>query len=334
LGLASYLAKRAIERLILLLIFTAFVWMLVLGIPQLIGINPAYHFINPSEFLHSKNPELAEKLAIESIDRGLGLNYPLEVQFFIYFIHMLTLNLGVCPVNHQSVAVCLLSALPFTVILTIPPVLFQTLASIYLGSIAAIKRNTKTDVAIMSYFIVDYNLPIFVVTLFLWFLFTVVLKIYPISVYNEVHNWTNIVTDLKVFWLPWLILTFIYGFSTRGILMRNAMVENLDSDFIKYERLAGLREKIVRAHARRVSIIPVIVRTAIDLAFAISGDFFIEVYFGIPGLGYKLFYAALGDEIMIVLGSTFVLTLYAIILLYFVDIVEFIIDPRARRSVK
>ncbi|BDC18555.1 ABC transporter permease [Acidianus sp. HS-5] len=333
-GLASYLAKRAVERVILLLIFTAFVWMLLLGIPQLIGINPALHFINPSEFLHAKNPALARKLAIECIDRGLGLNYPLGAQFFVYFVQMLTLNLGVCPANHVSVAACLLSALPFTVILTIPPVIFQTLASIYLGSIAAVKRNTKTDVAIMNYFIADYNLPIFVVTLLLWLAFAVILKVYPISVYNQVHDWTNIVTDLKVFWLPWIILTFIYGFSTRGILMRNSMVENLDSDFIKYERLAGLKERIVRAHARRVSIIPVIVRTAIDLAFAISGDFFLEVYFGIPGLGYKLFYAALGDQIKILLGSTFVLTLYAVMLLYFVDVVEFIIDPRARRSIK
>ena len=112
------------------------------------------------------------------------------------------------------------------------------------------------------------------------------------------------------------------------------MVENLDSDFIKYERLAGLRERIVRSHARRVSIIPVIIRTGIDLAFAISGDLFLEIYFGIPGLGLRLYDAIEGDYIKIILGSTFLLTLYAVILLYIVDVIELIIDPRARRSVK
>ncbi|ARM75475.1 ABC transporter permease [Acidianus manzaensis] len=336
-SLLSYALKRLAERIILLVVFTIFMWFLVLGFEQIIGINPATVFVSPGEFLHAKNPLLAYHIALHEVEKDLGLNYPLYSQFVIYLEHMFTLNLGTCIAGHfagESISKILIDGFPYTALLTIPPLVFQTILAIYLGSIAAIKKNTKTDTFISNYMIIQYNIPVFAITIIFWVIFAVIYKVYPLSDLPYLSHLNNILLDLKIFSIPWIIQTLVYGFPTRGILMRNSMAENLESDFIRYERLAGLREKILRTDARRVSIIPVVVRTAIDVAFVLSGDLFIEEYFGIPGWGYILYQSAISDEIVLILGSTFLLTLYALILLYFVDIFEAIIDPRARKSVK
>lgn len=336
-SLLSYAVKRLAERMILLIVFTMFMWFLVLGFEQILGINPATFFVSPGEFLHAKNPELAYQIALQKIERDLGLDYPLYVQFLVYLKNMFTLNLGTCIAGHfegEPVGKILADAFPYTALLTLPPLVFQTILAIYLGSIAGIKKNTKIDTIISNYMIIQYNIPVFAITVILWIVFAVIYKVYPLTDLPYLSHLNNILLDLKIFSIPWLIQTLVYGFPNRGILMRNSMAENLDSDFIRYERLAGLREKILRADARRVSLIPVIVRTAIDLAFVLSGDVFLEIFFGIPGWGYILYEAALTNEVVLILGSTFLLTLYAIVILYFVDIFEIIIDPRARKSVK
>lgn len=325
-GFLSYALRRAIDRFILLLGLVILMWFIVEGIPELFGINPAIWYApvgqlgKSAQFYHS---------IIEDITRIYGFNQPLYVQFVKYLYALFSFNLGYDFQHHEYVLTEILQHLPYTVLLTLPPFVFQTLLAIILGSYAALKRNKFVDHLISNYLIIQYNIPGFFILAVFWVLFAVYMKIIPISGI-AVLNLHSITSIIQVYWLPWIIEVFIFGFPVRGILMRNTMIDILDSDFVKYARLAGLKEKTVRGIARRNSLIPVITRTGIDLAFILGGIYFVEYIFGIPGMGYLGVEAALGLNIPLLTGSFFFLTLYALIILYAMDLIYPLIDPRIK----
>ncbi len=325
-GFLSYAVRRAVERFILLLGLMLFLWFFVEALPQLFGINPAEWYI-PFGML-GKSAQFYQSI-IRSLTIEFGFNKPLYVQFIRYVYNLLTFNLGYDWMQHEPVVEEIMRALPYTVVLTVPPLIFQTILAILLGSYSALNRGKWIDHLISNYLIIQYNIPGFFIAAIFWVLFAVALKIAPLSAV-AVIKWNNIGSILSAYWLPWVIQTLIFGFPNRGILMRNTMEDILDSDFIKYERLAGLREQLIRNHAIRNSLIPIITRTAIDLAFILGGIYILEYIFGIPGMGLLGVTAALQLNIPLLVGSFYVLTLYALVILYINDLIYPLIDPRIK----
>ncbi len=322
----NYALRRAVDRIILLISLLIVMWLIVEGLPELFGINPAVWYAPVGQL--GKSAEFYQNI-IQDITRIYGFNKPIYVQFVDYFKALLSFNLGYDFQHHEYVISEIMRALPYTVVLTVPPLLLQTILAILLGSYAALKRNTWIDHLISNYLVIQYNIPGFFILAVFWVIFAIYMKIAPISAV-AVISFSKPLTVLDAYWLPWLILTLIFGFPVRGILMRNTMIDVIDSDFIKYARTVGFREKIIRGMARRNSLIPVITRTAIDLAFVLSGIYFVEYIFGIPGMGYLGVEAALELNIPLLVGSFYLLTLYALLILYINDLIYPLIDPRIK----
>lgn len=325
-GFLNYALRRAIDRFVLLIALLIIMWAIVEGLPELFGINPAIWYVPVGQL--GKSASFYENI-INTITILYGFNKPLYVQFVDYMKNLLTFNLAYDFQHHEYVIVEIERALPYTVLLTVPPLIFQTILAVILGSYAAIKRNTWVDHVISNYLIIQYNIPGFFILAVLWVVFAVYVKIVPISAISVI-NFSKPATILEAYWLPWVILTFIFGFPVRGILMRNTMVDVIDSDFIKYARTIGFNERIIRGMARRNSLIPVVTRTAIDLAFILGGIYFVEYIFGIPGMGYLGVEAALELNIPLLVGSFYLLTVYALIILYINDLIYPLIDPRIK----
>ncbi|BCU67621.1 peptide ABC transporter permease [Sulfolobales archaeon HS-7] len=325
----SYALKRFIDRFILLIGLIVFNWLLLEGLPEAFGINPVV-WIVPRELSHNVN---AYATQIKTLTVLFGFNQPLYVQFVRYVYNTLTFHFGYDFLANEPVIVEIIHHLPYTLVLTIPPLIISTFLAIILGQIAALRRGSAVDNTLSNYFIIQYNIPGFFLSFILWVVLIVALKLGPISDASVLTSW-NIVNVLKAYWLPWIIITLIFGFPVRGLLMRNTMVDILDSDFIRYERIAGVKEGIVRSHARQVSLIPVVTRTSIDLAFILGGIFVIEYVFGIPGMGYLLTEAAVKFDFPLLVGSFFVLTFYSLIVLYINDLIYPLIDPRLKKSLR
>ncbi|MBP1357987.1 MAG: ABC transporter permease [Sulfolobus sp.] len=325
-GFLSYAIRRAVDRFVLLLGLLIFLWFFVEALPQLFGINPAEWYI-PFGML-GKSAQFYQNI-IRALTIEFGFNKPLYVQFVRYLYNLLTFNLGYDWLQHEPVIEEIMRALPYTVALTVPPLIFQTILAILLGSYAALNRGKWIDHLISNYLIIQYNIPGFFIAAIFWVIFAVALKMAPLSGV-AVIKWNNIESIISAYWVPWIILTLIFGFPVRGILMRNTMEDILDSDFIKYERLAGLREQLVRNHAIRNSLIPVITRTAIDVAFILGGIYILEYIFGIPGMGLLGVTAATELNIPLLVGSFYVLTFYALVILYINDLIYPLIDPRIK----
>jgi len=200
---------------------------------------------------------------------------------------------------------------------------------VFLGVIAARYRGTMIDRGLVSFSLLLYSIPFYVVALVAWFFFSLTWKIFPDTTYvpftqNPAQWFTHLL-------LPWLVLgltnSTAYARFTRG-----QMVETLGEDYIRTATAKGLRSrKVLFGHALRAAIVPVITIFGLDFAYLLTGTIFLEVIFGIDGIG-KWGIEALRSPIDFPVVQATVLVGAIIIVLanLVVDIVYSVIDPRVR----
>jgi len=200
---------------------------------------------------------------------------------------------------------------------------------VFLGVIAARYRGTYIDRGLVSFSLLLYSIPFYVVALVAWIFFSLEWKIFPDTTYvpftqNPAQWFTHLL-------LPWLVLgltnSTAYARFTRG-----QMVETLGEDYIRTATAKGLRSrKVLFGHALRAAIVPVITIFGLDFAYLLTGTIFLEVIFGIDGIG-KWGIEALRSPIDFPVVQATVLVGAVIIVLanLVVDIVYSVIDPRVR----
>jgi peptide/nickel transport system permease protein len=136
---------------------------------------------------------------------------------------------------------------------------------------------------------------------------------------------------LKALTLPAVALALPQA-SILARVMRSALIETLGQDYIRTARAKGLTEaQAIRAHAFRNALIPVMTILGLQFSFLLAGAIIIENVFFLPGLG-RLIFQAITQRDLIVVESTVMLLVFAVILVTFlVDLAYAAIDPRLRR---
>ena len=203
-----------------------------------------------------------------------------------------------------------------------------------LGIFCAEKRGSKRDLSVQVITAVGYGMPVFITAiLFIW-AFSVKLNIFPVSgmssVGKEYTGFRAFLDKLYHFALPLIVMTFCsLGGMTRFV--RASMIDALSLDCVRTARAKGLREStVVRSHAWRNALIPVISLVIGWLTGIFSGSIMIENIFGINGMG-KVYFDALGandNEIVLAMQMFYILLALAGNLL--ADIAYGLADPRIR----
>jgi len=216
--------------------------------------------------------------------------------------------------------------------------LFATVAAlgitIPLGIFCGAKKGSKRDLAVQVGTIVGYSMPVFITAiLFIW-LFAIKLDIFPVSgmssVGKDYTGFRAFLDKLYHFALPLIVMTFCsLGGMTRYV--RASMIDALKLDCVRTARAKGIRERtVVRSHAWRNALIPVVALVIGWLLGVFSGSIMIENIFGINGIG-KVYYDALkaGDnEIVLALQMFYILL--ALVGNLLVDLAYGLVDPRIR----
>ncbi|MNM92711.1 Dipeptide transport system permease protein DppB [compost metagenome] len=113
--------------------------------------------------------------------------------------------------------------------------------------------------------------------------------------------------------------------------MKTSMLDSVNQDYILTARAKGLSEvKIVFRHVLRNSLIPIVTVLPMTIAFVITGSFFIERVYSIPGIGLYFVGAVTGRDVPIIMGETVLLTIIYLMVIFFTDILYTIVDPRIR----
>lgn len=190
-----------------------------------------------------------------------------------------------------------------------------------LGVVSALYRNKPPDHVAMFVTTLGISIPNFVLGLLLILIFSLTLHLLP--VYGWGGSWKQML--MPVFTLG------VGGMALIGRLTRASVLETLGQDYIRTARAKGLRERVVLArHALPNSLIPVVTVLGPLLAAWLTGTFFVELIFAIPGIG-KFFITAVTDRDYSMIMAT--ILLYSGVLVVanlVVDIVYGFLDPRIR----
>ncbi|MBE7084475.1 MAG: ABC transporter permease [Clostridiales bacterium] len=206
--------------------------------------------------------------------------------------------------------------------------------TIPLGIFCARKRGSKRDTAVQIGTIVGYSLPTFIVAiLFIW-LFAVKLGVFPVSGMSSVGKdyvgFRAFLDKAYHFALPLIVMTFCsLGGMTRYV--RASMIDALHLDCIRTARAKGLKERmVVRTHAWRNALIPIVSIAIGWLVGVFSGSIMIENIFGINGIGKVYFDALTANDNEIALAMQMFYILLALVGNLLMDVAYGLVDPRVR----
>jgi ABC-type dipeptide/oligopeptide/nickel transport system permease component len=254
-----------------------------------------------------------------------GLDLPWYQQYLNYLNNLLHFNLGTSYIDDNITVWSVLQRyLPASFMLGSIGTVLAIVTGVPLGLIAAVRANTRQDTAIQSLGLVLYALPSFVLIPFY--------QIFMVYLYERgvpslaVSGWGTINTEIAP------IVIFAAGlFAYYVRITRASMLEVLGQDYVRTARAKGLTERVViRRHAFRNALIPLLTAIGPALAFAVVGVFVVEQLFNIPGIGSETIAAALSSDFPIVQATGIVLALAIVFMNLITDVAYGFADPRIK----
>jgi len=275
----------------------------------------------PGNFYSGEKP--IPKAIENNIREKYGLNKPWYVQYGKMMGHILRLDFGTSlKYEGQSVNGIIRRSLPVSAAIGLSAYLLALLVGVTLGSLAALKQNSKLDYASMALAMVGISVPNFVLGPILVLVFSLTLYWFPPA------RWYGFPSRGVV--LPVLTLSGIYmAYIAR--LTRAGMLEVLRSDYIRTARSKGLSERqVVMRHALRGGLMPVVSFTGPALAFLLTGTVVVERLFALPGLGNYFIQASLNRDEPLIIGIVSFIAITLLLMNLVVDIAYAYLDPRIR----
>lgn len=273
----------------------------------------------------------------QAIIERLGLDRPLHEQYISYMADLAQFDLGTSYAYQQPVADILATKLLNTFMLMAPALLLAYVFAVLFGSLLGWYRNSRFEKVGMIFALIARSTPSFWIGLLLLFLFTFTLGWTPSSGLRTAGAVSGSDPGISKFMsvdflhhlaLPLLTGAFVW-LATPTLLMRNSMIEIIDSDFIEIKKAEGLPEYIViYKHAVRNSILPLVTIAAVSVGFAFGGSVVIETVFSWPGMGRAMVRALFNRDYPIAMGAFFLMGMITILMNFVADMLYMVLDPR------
>jgi len=268
----------------------------------------------------------AEKTLPPEIQANLNAKYhldePLLQQYFRYLGQVVTLDFGPS-FQYKDWTVNELIAQGFPVSLTVglTAIVLAFFTGTLLGIAAALRQNSAVDYSLMGFAMLGISIPNFVIAPILILLMAVYAGWLPAGGWD----WSISSMVLPVITLALPAIAYI------ARLTRGSMIEVLHSNFIRTARAKGLPELVViRRHALRPALLPVISYLGPAIAGMISGSVVIERIFSIPGLGSYFVQGALNRDYTLVMGVVIFYGVLILVLNFLVDLIYAWLNPKIR----
>ncbi len=249
-----------------------------------------------------------------------GLDAPLPEQYLRYLAAVLHGDFGRSFADNRDALSVVMERVPATLLLGGATFAVALLLGVPLGMVAALRRNSATDRAVMSFAVFSFSTPHFFLGILLILLFTMQLRWLPSS---SSGSWQHMV-------MPVVTL----GTASAGTLARftrTAMLEVMGQPFLRTARGKGASESYaVRRHALPNAAIPVVTVIGFQLGGLIGGALVTETVFAWPGVGRLLVSAVSGRDLAVVQTIVLLVAATMVTANYLVDIAYGLLDPRIR----
>ena len=317
-ALRTYIIRRLLLLIPNLFIVTSMVFLLVRLIPGDIIDAMA----------NEMGPEAGGSLDRAAIERRLGLDVPIHVQYGRWIGQILQGNLGTSLRGDEPVVEQILPRLPVTLELGVFAVIIGLLISLPIGICSAIRQDAFGDYAGRSLAIIFISVPSF------WT--ATIIMVYP-AIWWGWSPPMELITfaedplgNLRMFLLPAALLgTALSGTTMR--MTRTMALEVLRQDYIRTAWSKGLKERVVvMRHALKNALIPVVTIVGFQLPILIGGSVIIEQIFVLPGIGRLLLSALSQREYHLVSAINLMLATAVMVINLGIDLTYAYLDPRVR----
>jgi peptide/nickel transport system permease protein len=258
-----------------------------------------------------------------ALGKELHLDKPLIVQYFYWFKDVARGNLGRSLVDRKPVAEYLAQRYPNTIRLGLVAWVFATVVGIPLGILSAIKRGAWGDYVGRGTALLGQAVPVFWLGIMGILIMSVKFRLLPAGTMGDGFSPKNYVMPAFV-----LGILPLAGYCR---LTRSAMLEVLDSEYVKYARAKGVRETlVVWKHAFRNALIAPLTFSAMQIAWLVSGAVVTETVFTWPGVGRLAVEAVWVNNFPMICGVVLTISATVVIMNFLADIAYAYVDPRIR----
>jgi len=303
------LQRFLVRRLILTVVTLWLVSVLVFGMARISG--------DPTTLLID---DYASAQTLTDLRSSLGLDKSWPEQYWIFMKGILHGEFGESIVQKQPVGALIQERLVATFHLGIASFVFSMAVGMPLGVLSAIQRGSIFDNVSKVIALIGQSAPPFWLGIMLMFFFAVKLGWVPPSGRQEASS-----IVLPAVTLGW----FFVAANLR--LVRSAMLDVMDSEYIKLARAKGVPSlQVIWKHALRNALIPPLTFAGITLGALITGSLVAETVFAWPGLGQLAFMAVRDSDYPLLQGVVITFAVFYLATAFLVDILYAYIDPRIR----
>jgi peptide/nickel transport system permease protein len=318
-----YVIRRLLWAVVLFFAITIMTFVLFYVVP-----------VNPAALVAGKAATPAQ---IKHVTHVLYLDRPLYAQY-LHYLHQLVIDrsLGYSFGNRQAVNSIISQAAPVTGALVFGGAFLWMLVAIPVGIYSALRPRSKGDRVAMVGVLTGISAHPVWIGYMLSLLVGYELNLLPIQGYCNLRGASpgqscgGPIDWFTHMLLPWITFAILYSaFYVR--MIRSSVMETLNEDYVRTARAKGAPERtVIVRHALRNAMLPVVTMLGMDIAVALGGAVFVEIVFGLPGLGYWAVQSVNTFDLPIITGTVIFASLMVITFNLLVDLLYAWIDPRIR----
>jgi peptide/nickel transport system permease protein len=226
----------------------------------------------------------------------------------------------------------ILEKLPRTILLFTTATIIISIIGIFLGALAGSKVGSAVDRITSTFAVVSSSFPVWWIGMLMIFLFSFVYQIFPARATPSIPPTDPGYIAALLYHMALPVITIVMiGFGAWAYLVRNFVIGIMQEDFISAKRAMGINQKkIIYGHAIKNAAPPIITILALSLSGSLGGAIITEAVFDWPGMGRLYFEAITVMDLPVIIGATYVLTLFFLISILVADLLYGYFDPRVK----
>jgi peptide/nickel transport system permease protein len=265
---------------------------------------------------------------IARVQKQLGLDRPLHVQFVSWLDRIVRGDLGVSIFSRRPVAELIGQRLEPTIVLSITTLLLSVALAVPMGVLAAWRAGTWLDRLVMGFAVFGFSVPVFVLGYLLIYLFAVQLGWLPVQGYVALEQ--GLWPCLRSVLLPSCALGTVY-IALIARITRASVLEVLSQDYIRTAEAKGLAPvTVLLAHALKNASVPIVTIIGVGLTLLIGGVVITESVFALPGVGRLTVDAILRRDYPIIQAVILIFSGVYVLVNLAIDLIYTLLDPRIR----
>lgn len=309
----GYFVRTLVQFAVTLLGIVTIAFFLMRAIPG----DPALYMLG----------DFATDAALQTLRARLGLDLPVHQQYLLFLQGALSGDLGRSVVTGQPALSEMLAEVPWSLSLAVTGLGVAVVVGVPLGILAAVRRGTWMDAAIMLLALLGISFPVFWMGLVGILLLSHGAGLFPaLGASTQPGFWIGVHHLI----LPALVLGLsVAAYVAR--LTRSAMLEVLGQDYIRVARAMGVPERrIILRLALRNAFIPILAVIGVTFAWSLGNAILVEVVFSRPGLGSTVLKAIFARDYQLVQAGVLLLAAGVVLINVTLDLLYGVIDPRIR----